>query len=454
MELNRKYGLVTAVCMVVGTVIGSGVFFKAQTVLALTDGDLPMGILAWAIGGAIMLICSLAFATMATRYEKVNGLVDYAEATVGGGYAYFVGWFLAALYNPTLTSVLAWLSARYTLVFLNAVNPSLALNAATGPECMALTLVYLCMAYAVNTLGPRLAGKIQVSTTVIKLIPLGLMAVVGTIYGLRHGITQQNFAPTVPSGGGAHPLLAAVVSTAFAYEGWIITTSINAELKDGKRNLPRALVLGAVIVVGVYVAYYVGVAGGAPTAQLIEEGATTAFLSVFGSAFGNILNLFVAISCLGTANGLMLGCIRGFYSVAARGRGPRPEIFSSVDRATNVPANSAVAGLVVSALWFLYFYLSQLTPLPQQWLGFLVFDSSELPIITLYGLYLPILVMFVVRARGLGVFRRWVIPLLACGGCGFMIFACIYAHGVKNLYYLLVFAAVMAIGMGFYRRRA
>lgn len=123
MELKRKYGLATAICMVVGTVIGSGVFFKAQTILAKTNGNMPLGIVAWLIGGAIMLACSLAFAIMANRYEKVNGLVDYAEAMVGRRYAYFVGWFSATIYGPTLTSVLAWLSARYTLVFLTALNP-------------------------------------------------------------------------------------------------------------------------------------------------------------------------------------------------------------------------------------------------------------------------------------------------------------------------------------------
>ena len=116
--LNKKYGLLTAICMVVGIVVGSGVFFKAQTILQKTEGNMVMGIWAWLIGGAIMLCCIAAFSIMATKYEKVNGIVDYAEATVGRKYGYVVGWFLTIIYYPTLTSVLAWLSARYTLVFL------------------------------------------------------------------------------------------------------------------------------------------------------------------------------------------------------------------------------------------------------------------------------------------------------------------------------------------------
>jgi len=296
-KLEKKYGLPTAIAMVVGIVIGSGVFFKAQTILQKTNGDMPLGILAWIIGGVIMLACILAFAIMATRYEKVNGIVDYAEAVVGKGYAYYIGWFMTTIYYPTLTSVLAWVSARYTLVFITSVNPDFPLHIPAaeggciiGPECLALMLFYLCCAYAVNALSPKLAGKLQVSTTVIKMIPLALMAVVGLIYGLANGITQANFAtaaaPAATAAGSVNPLFAAVVATAFAYEGWIIATSINAELKDSKKNLPKALVIGGIVVIATYILYYVGVAGGATNQELIDNGATIAFTNIFGGVFG------------------------------------------------------------------------------------------------------------------------------------------------------------------------
>ena len=69
-KLERKYGLFTAICMVVGIVIGSGVFFKAQAILQKTGGDTSLGIIAWIIGGAIMLVCLLTFAFMSQKYEK------------------------------------------------------------------------------------------------------------------------------------------------------------------------------------------------------------------------------------------------------------------------------------------------------------------------------------------------------------------------------------------------
>ena len=77
-KLNKRYGLITAITMIVGTVIGSGVFFKAEKILNSTGGNLPIGVIAWIIGGLIMVVCAYTFATMATKYEKVNGVVDYA----------------------------------------------------------------------------------------------------------------------------------------------------------------------------------------------------------------------------------------------------------------------------------------------------------------------------------------------------------------------------------------
>ena len=236
-NLHRKYGLFTAIAMVVGIVIGSGVFFKAEKILLATGGNLTIAIIAWVIGGLIMVVCAYTFATMATKYEHVNGIIDYAEAALGSGYGYYVGWFMTFVYYPAITSVLAWVSARYLCVLLGF--------SITGGECLALSGFFLIATYAMNALSPKLAGKFQVSTTIIKLIPLLLMAVVGLIVGLVNGMTIENFKTVVnPDVHQGNALLTAVVATAFAYEGWIVATSINAELKDAKKNLPRALVAG------------------------------------------------------------------------------------------------------------------------------------------------------------------------------------------------------------------
>lgn len=455
-KLTRKYGLLTAICMVVGTVIGSGVFFKAQNVLIATGGNMPIGIAAWAITGLLMILCSAQFAVMATKYEKVSGVVDYAEATCGKSYGYYLAWFMVNVYYPGMTSVLAWVSARYFGVLFGWDMVS--------SEVLALSGFFLIASYTMNALSPRLAGKFQVSATVIKLIPIALMAVVGTIVGFANGTLTNNFTTVVGEavggtvGGG---LFAAVVATVFAYEGWIVATSINAELKNPKRNLPLALVIGAFIVVISYIMYYIGVAGGASNETLINEGATTAFSNIFGGIGGTLLNVCIVVSCLGTLNGLMVGATRGMYAIAARGEGPSPRMFAQIDKATNMTTNSSIWGLFICGVWLLYFYGANLTD--GGWFGLFNFDSSELPIVTIYAMYIPMFIAWMIKEKGAGVFKRFVLPILSIIACAFMIFAAVYAHGVTPflasrengafsfpvLFYLVVFAAIMLLGFIF-----
>ncbi|MCP4338427.1 MAG: amino acid permease, partial [Desulfobulbaceae bacterium] len=236
--LQKKYGIWTATAMVIGIVIGSGVFFKADDVLAASGGSLPIALLAWLIGGAIMVVTAFVFSKIATRIEKVNGVVDYFEEAYGWRAGYLVAWFMTFVYYPTLVAVLAWVSANYTTSLLGLEHGVWLISA-----------IYLVFFFLLNSYSPVLAGKWQVSATVIKLIPLALVAVVGLITGLSNGQTISSFtnaAQTVTSGGG---LAVATLATAFAYEGWIIATSINAELKDAKRTLPKALFFGSTAVV-------------------------------------------------------------------------------------------------------------------------------------------------------------------------------------------------------------
>ena len=456
-NLQKRYGLPTAICMVVGTVIGSGVFFKAQTVLEKTGGNLTLGIIAWIITGLLMIVCSAMFAVMATRYQKVSGIVDYAEATCGTGYGYAIAWFLVNIYYPAMTGVLAWVSARYFGEIFGW--------GAADPQVMTLAALFLIGNYALNTFSPKMAGKFQVSATVIKLIPICLMAVLGVIVGSAKGTLPANFTTIIdPTKGGMAGLFGGVVATVFAYEGWIVATSINAELKNPKKNLPIALVIGAFIVVAAYVLYFVGVAGGATTADLITKGAPTAFSNIFGSVGGKILQVCIVISCLGTLNGLMVAATRGMYAIAARNQGPNPKVFAQVDPATNMTSNSAVWGLLVCCLWMVYFYGANLTA---GWFGLFNFDSSELPIVTIYAMYIPMFIMWMKKEKGLNAFQRFILPILSILACAFMVFAAFYAHGITPyqaaqekgtfsfpvLFYLILFAAIMISGVFFYKSK-
>ena len=455
-KLERKYGLFTAICMVVGTVIGSGVFFKAQTVLEKTGGDMTLGIFSWIITGMLMIICSAMFAVMATKYEKVSGVVDYAEAACGSAYGYYLAWFMVNIYYPAMTGVLAWVSARYFGEILGW--------GAADPEVMTIAALFLVGNYALNAFSPKLAGKFQVSSTVIKLIPIFLMAIVGVIVGSAKGTLPENFATVIdPAKGGMSGLFGGVVGTVFAYEGWIVATSINAELKNPKKNLPIALVIGSIIVVTAYVLYFLGVSGGASTAVLIEKGAPTAFTNIFGEVGGLLLQICIVISCLGTLNGLMVGATRGMYAIAARGQGPNPKMFSQVDESTNMTTNSSIWGLLVCCIWMVYFYGANLTA---GWFGPFCFDSSELPIVTIYAMYIPIFIMWMVKEKDEGAFKRFILPIISIIACAFMVFAAVYAHGITPyqaaqaagkfsfpvLFYLILFAVIMIAGAFFYKK--
>ncbi len=456
--LKKKYGLITAICMVVGIAVGSGVFYKAQDMLNYTNRNLPLGILAWIIGGVVMIICALNFATLAGKFEKVNGLVDYTEATVGSGYSYAMAWFLTTIYYPAMTAVLAWLCGRYTLELFGIAAP----QSLSHPLTMTLAGFYLILIYALNTLSPKLSGKFQVATTAIKMIPLCLMAIVGTVVGLINGNTVEAFTETAVGSGDPTSLLAAVVAGAFAYEGWIIATSINAEIKQAKRNLPIALIIGCVVIAAIYILYFIGLAGAASVEEITVEGSTTAFRKLFGNAGGTILNLFVVFSCYGVLNGLMTASTRGLYSISSRGLGPKPQMFGELSAHTNMPQNSSIIGLALCSLWLFYFYGANLNASPL--FGVFSFDSSELPIITIYAMYIPMFVMFIKKYGKENVWKNIVLPVLAIASCVFMVIAAVYAHGIKPylaaketgvfsfpvLFYLIVYAVIMGIGAIFY----
>ncbi|MBR5474707.1 MAG: APC family permease [Lachnospiraceae bacterium] len=445
-ELKEKYGLPTAICMIVGTVIGSGVFFKAETVLNKTGGNMPLGILAWLLVGAIMVICSYVFAKMSIHYNSADGLVGYADATMGKRYGYMIGWFMTVIYTPALVSVLSWVSARYTCVLLGWDI--------TGGSCMTIACFYLCMCYVMNTIAPKLAGKFQVSTTIIKLIPLGLMAIVGTIMSFGNGRMAENIASmgsaSVSAGTG---LMGAMVAVAFAYEGWILSVSIKKELKNAEKNLPFALIIGSFIVVLTYVLYYIGINGVVAPADLMASGeaaAKLAFTRMLGDKLGSMLFVLIVISCLGTLNGLTLACCRGMYALAKRGEGPNPKLFAHVDPESDMPTNSCTISLAFNAFWLLYFYGANLST---GWFAPFNFDSSELPIITLYAMYIPMFVQFMRQAKELNSLQRFVMPSLGLVGCVFMCYAAISAYQIKVAYYLIVFAVVMVVGMMMYKKK-
>lgn len=444
-ELKKKYGLITAICMVVGIVIGSGVFFKATPVFTNNGGNMVNSILTVLTVGALMTICAYTFSILAGKHSKVNGIVDYAEAQVGEGFAYTLGWFISVIYYPVVASTLAWVSANYTCSLFGINNADIRLL---------ITASYLTLSFLLNVISPRLSGKLQVSTTVIKLIPLIIMATVGTVVGIVNGQTLANLtANTAAISQGSGSFFGAVVAFAFAYEGWIIATCINAELHNAKRNLPRALIVGTVIVISVYIAYFIGIASVLSTQEIMEAGDTLpkiAFTKLFGGneIFGTIAYVFIIISCLGTMNGVMLGNCRGLFSLAVRNQGPAPKKLAKIHDKFNMPVISSIIGFTITIIWMLQWEFGLIRGKLPAIIGW---ENDELPIITLYALYIPIFVSMMIKSKDLHPVKRFVFPALSIAACLFMIFCAFYAYKIQAVYYLVIFTVIMLIGLMFYR---
>ncbi|MBR5140735.1 MAG: APC family permease [Clostridia bacterium] len=443
-HLHKKYGLPTAISMVVGTVIGSGVFFKASKVLASNNGSMIKSIITVASVGVIMLVCAYVFSLLAARVDKVNGLVDYSEISCGKFYAYSVGWFASTIFYPTITACLGWISANY-IIILFGIDLGWWFH-------YLLAAALLILSFFFNIISPKLSGKFQVSTTAIKLVPLAVMAIAGTLIGLINGTTVTNLTSTHSSITGGDGLFASIVAFAFAYEGWIFATTINSEIKDSKKNLPKALFLGSIIIITVYLFYFLGLMGVLSVEEIVSAGddlARVAFSSLFGSPiFGTIIYAFVVVSCIGTMNGLMLASTRGMYSIAARGDGIAPSLFSKIDKRTDMPIYSAIFGLGTCLIWLTQWQIGFINGyLPE----FMSFENDELPIVTFYIACVPIFIYVMRKCKDLGVIKRFVIPSLACLSCGFMVFCAIYSYRLDALYYLGFFVVIMAAGMPFYR---
>ncbi|MCL2599035.1 MAG: APC family permease [Firmicutes bacterium] len=432
--LKEKYGLFTAIAMVAGIVVGSGVFFKSADILAATGGNMWLSILAWAIGGLVMFICAFTFCTIAKVHPQEPGFVGYTDKLVGRTYSYCVGWFLATIYIPCMASILCWISALYTVLLFGLPQDAV----------WALAGGYMVLIFAINTLAPKIAGKIQVSTLAIKLVPLVLMAIIGTIVGLANGTTVSNFGTTSIPLLGKPNFFAALLGALFAYDGWIVITSIVPEIKNAKRNLPLALIIGSVIIIGIYLIYFVGLTSTMHTNDFLSGDNTEivkqAFSKIFSKVGGTLLFVFVIISCLGGANGIMMSNTRGMHLLSQKNMTSKHAMFGKVCDTTNTPYNSSIVGLLVAMVWLIVWYFN-MTYLQGK------FDTATLSIVFMYALFIPMFFMAILKHKGQNPFVRFVLPIASILCSLLIMFAAIYSTRIYALWFLLIVLAVQGFGL-------
>ncbi|WP_300380652.1 APC family permease [Clostridium sp.] len=420
---KNEYGLFTSIGMIVGIVIGSGIFFKSDNILVATNGSILLGVLVFCIAALGIIFGSLTISELASRYSRAGGIITYAENSYNEKVACAFGWFHTFLYYPTLVAVISWVSGIYICI-LFGIEGGLSVQIGIGFGIM----VFL---YIVNVLSTRIGGYFQNVSTVIKIIPLILIAVIGIIFGDSE--TTINLNNTIKE---SNVWIFAIAPIAFSFDGWIISTSIAHEIKDSKKNLPKALISAPLFILLIYVLYFVGISKYIGPEKIISLGDAHVDLvakSIFGPLGGKIIITFVVISIIGTVNGLIMGHIRMPYSLGIRGMLPKSKEISKVNKFTGISVNSAIIAFISSCVCLFIHYLTEKYSLIPNG------DISEISITVNYMLY--ILLYYKVFRMGIdgevkGLWRGKINPIFATIGSLIILFGSFNNPMFK--YYLIV----------------
>lgn len=380
---KNQYGLFTAIAMIVGIVIGSGIFFKSDNILVATGGNVFLGVLVFVIAAISIIFGSLSVAELASRNNNVGGVIAYTEEHYGKSIACAFGWFHTFLYYPALIVVVGWVTGIYTCI-LFGIEGTLGRQMSIG----AVVIVFL---FIMNTLSAKIGGYFQNLSTVIKLIPLVVIAIAGIIWGDVSSLSSASKTEIE-----SLSWITALAPIAFSFDGWIITTSVGHEIKNAKKNLPIALIVAPIFILAIYLIYFIGISVLVGPEQIMALGdahVDVAAKTIFGPMGAKIIFTFVVISILGTANGLVIGMCRTPYSLAIRNMFPYSKRVSKLDEKSGMPVVSSIISFVICSVLFVAHYITQrYNLLPNS-------DISEIAITINYLLY--ILLYYKVLKMGL-----------------------------------------------------
>lgn len=341
--LKRDLGLATATSIVVGCVIGAGVFFKPYAIYQTTGGAPGMGMLAWVLGGLMSLFGALTFAEVAILIPKTGGMVAYLTEAYDKRLGFLAGWMQVVIFYPAFL-------AGY------GVKVGSELGEYVGQQfALPIALAVIVALVAVNCLGSKLAGNLQVVATVCKLIPLVALMVFGFLWGSGgHPVISPLVGEGKSVGGVLGSCLLAVL---FAFEGWTNVGTIAGEMKNPARDLPRAIVGGVSIIMAVYLAINVAYLWVIPADELmsIESPAAAVATVLFGASGGAIVKAGIVISVIGAGNGFLMSGSRVAYQLAEEGSLPASGRLSELND-SRVPANSVI---LVGFLACLYSFSGQ-----------------------------------------------------------------------------------------------
>jgi APA family basic amino acid/polyamine antiporter len=326
-ELRRSLGLWPAIAVVVGTVIGSGIFL-VPTEMIQAVGSPGMVFAVWIFGGMLSLFGALSYAELSAALPGAGGEYVYLNAAYGPFFGFMYGWTQTWVAKSASIATLATGFYTYGAEFfpvLSAVayTAAIPIGPRGGPfeirygQILAMALILFLA--GVNYLGVRLSGAVQVALTGLKVALIGGIIVVG--WWLGHG-QMANFHTAMPaSPGGVAGFFAALVAALWAYDGWNNAGMLGSEIVRPERTLPRALILGTSAVIVIYLltnfVYFYVLTG--PEVGASARVAAEVMRHAVGSTGSSLVSVAAMISIFAALNGSMLSGSRVPYAMARDG---------------------------------------------------------------------------------------------------------------------------------------
>lgn len=436
---QQKYSIFTTIAMIVGIVIGSGIFFKSDNVLVYTNGNILLGIIVFIIAAFSIIFGSLSISELASRTDVAGGIVTYCETYWNKSIACAYGWFQTFIYYPTIICVVAWVSGIY-ITMLFGIESTLEIQILIG-------LIVITVLYLINLFSYKVGGYFQNASTIIKLVPLIIIAAAGIIFGNPIPIIQNNIN-TAPQVGLSW--VAAIGPIAFSFDGWIVSTSICHEIKNSKRNLPLALIISPIIILTIYVLYFIGISTFLGADKVMNMGDThvnEAAIRLFGKMGAKFILTFIVISVLGTVNGVIIGMIRMPYSLSIRNMFPKSSKYNVVSEKYSVPIKSGIITYIINIAWMIIHYITQkFNMLPNS-------DVSEISIVINYIGFILMYIAVINLARKGDIKNKvkgYVVPILAIIGSLFILYG-----GMQNplfIYYALFCMTFITLALFYYEK--
>ena len=313
--LPRRLGLWSAVAVVIGTTIGSGIFRSPASIANRLPGPLPL-FTVWVVGGALALCGALTLAEIAGAFPQTGGIYVFLREGWGRLVAFLFGWAELVIIRAAALGAIAITFAEYFLRVLG-FDPTKPPYDSYAHYVAAVSIVVMAL---VNIIGVRLSSWVQNVTTIAKYFALVFIVLVALALGLPR--TGGHFVPAVPAGSFSVSAFGlALVSVLWAYDGWADLSFISGEVKDPRRNMPRALILGTVAIVAIYLLANVAYMAVMPVAEirgspLVAADVAQRLIGAGGVAF---VSITVMLSTFGTLNGSVLTSPRIWFAMADDG---------------------------------------------------------------------------------------------------------------------------------------